>query len=43
MEELYGRFIGQSGYKVSKVKRGFSKKCDEWWGDEVQDAVNRKY
>ena len=25
-----------------KRKRGFSKKRDEWWDDEVQDAVERK-
>nr|AMS36870.1 hypothetical protein [Heliconius erato] len=25
-----------------KGKRGFSKKRDEWWDDEVQDAVERK-
>ena len=24
------------------VKKGFSKKRDEWWNDEVQDAVERK-
>ena len=25
-----------------KGKRGFSKKRDEWWDNEVQDAVERK-
>ena len=25
-----------------KGKRGFSKKRNEWWNDEVQNAVERK-
>ena len=28
--------------RCGKGKRGFSKKRDEWWDDEVQDAIERK-
>ena len=45
-----GRTLGIAWIEVCKAaievcgkgKRGFTKKRDEWWDDEVQDAIERK-